>query len=656
MATPGYQPPRETYYPSCVVDLRIRFDDAYTVTKSGAVAVRPGSVSLLESPTYLAVRGIQERMEAGDTGIPLFISPDNGDGLSHVLGRIPMRASVELPAYRQAGTFHLTFDYKDLPIDPRLIRACGVSIYMDTVTAAGFSQGATGKTALGQPPSFIGDNKRSSIMHPTTENLVLVGVVDNWSVDHTSKGSTVTIEGRDQRSILLNSPLNPELFSDLNLDQPIDVVVQQIIDRHGGLGMINVKADDAAYWPNQEVPSPVAADEITAVPQPEAVAAPVAKRRPVRPRHRKVANGKGWRSPAKGMMNNGNYWDLIVNYCALVGAVPYFIEENIIRIRPGRNLFDQTLGNAPAYKRGANGEILFGASTPTAFRGGSISGRDVGEAAPIRIRRMVFGHNVEEMLFERKFLGIYGRTLKVYSFDTSSTSTGTGKLRSATYPTTEDFEQLAKERGWNPGLATDAIKAKNTREDPSGQTSVQEEIIIYVKGVTDEGRLRDIAIDLWNEMMRGEQGGSIKTKSLASFGGDNADPDLLYMRPGDSVELVVDSRPLSNRALASAPLTEQERGLSDGKLYQSLKEKLGDANLAAAIVASLKNYAVQLQNVYRVKDVKLDWNIGSGVSIAFNFQNYIIPRHGLLPSPSLAGGTTEGKTVAPPAGTTGVPR
>ena len=649
----GYTPPQETYYPSCVVDLRIRYDSAFTLNATGATVFSVGSAS---NPSGTAIPFSTGTEAAANTGISVFLDPSTTtDNLSHIIGRIPIRANVELPAYRSAGTFHLTFDYKDLPIDPRLIRACGVSIYMDTVAAAGFAQGASGKTAVGQPPSFIGPNAKQSILTPTVKNLALVGVVDNWSVQHSSKGSTVTIEGRDQRGLLLNSPLNPALFEDLDLNQPIDAVIRDILAKHGDLGMIDVSLGNyvtAAVtgknvyddFPNG-VPSPVTEDGATDVselryvqPKPTVYAA----RNGVRTRVRKRANGKGWRPSAKGAMGSANYWDLIVNYCSIVGTVPYFESENILRIKPGRNLFDQT--SADPY-------------SPAGAFGHGVQSRNVGEPQPLRIRRMVFGHNVEELTYERKFMGIYGRTIKLASLDTSSPNRGEQKLITVEYPTEADFKAMAAARGLPLPPATNVDKAKVTRESPSGKTAAKEEILIYTKpGINSVTRLRSIAMDLYEEMMRGEQGGSIKTRSLASFGGSNADPDLLYVRPGDSVELVVNSRSLEGRVPVVSTLNAQEQGLSDGRLFQQLKAKLGDENHARALIASLKGYAVQLQNIYRVKDVKLDWDIGTGVTISFNFQNYIVPRQELLPVGTGSGTSSSGVVASPTPGTNVVPR
>ena len=44
------------------------------------------------------------------------------------------------------------------------------------------------------------------------------------------------------------------------------------------------------------------------------------------------------------------------------------------------------------------------------------------------------------------------------------------------------------------------------------------------------------------------------------------------------------------------------------------------------MVATRRGYLLQIQNTFRVNNVKLDWDIGSGISVAFDFHNFIAIR------------------------------
>lgn len=624
--------PAQNYYPSCVVDLLIRYDSTLTANASGATAFGVG----VQTP------GIQQPSTAY-TGTPLFSVGPGNDGNSFVAGRVPLKARVELAGYRQAGKFSLTFDYRDLPIDPRLVRSIGVRIYMDTVSAKDFADGIALNIPERERQSQMLSVKRASFITPTAENLVMAGVVDNWSVAHRTGGSEVTMDGRDQRAILLNSPLNPELLSNLDLSKPIDSVVQQIIGVHPLLAGYAVIPDDASLWPKNKVPSPVASDDetnlavVADVPfvQPKG---PWKKVRPNRTRVRMSADGKKPQASPKGVPAQINFWDLIVNYCSLCGAVPYVTSdgqngESVIRIKPARDLYNQLGSNEQGNK-----------PYPGAFKHGT-STRNIGTET-LRIRKMVMGHNIEELSYERKFMGAQGRTIRVISLNTSGDKRGIdGKLLIAEYPTPELRNALVKSL-YAP-IAQNIDLAKVTNEAPSGATAAKDVLIFYKPGIKDQERLNQIAKDLYEEINRGEQGGSVKTRNLASFGGGNQDPDLIYLRPGDAMELKASTNAIGSAGYAASPLTDQARQLDDGTLYKTLLEKFrGDANHARAVMTSLKSYAFELQSFYRVSTVKFDWDISSGVAIAFDFHNYVVARDQTL-ALSVAKGVKKTPTPKP---------
>jgi outer membrane protein len=158
-------------------------------------------------------------------GEPL-ITRRGDDNITFVQNRIPLKCVVELPGYRQAGTFNMDFAFRDLPLDPRTVRACAVDIHLGAVSAADFGRGMVNTPT---------DGWRSSVLRTTLDNgsanpdtLVMTGTVDKWSAKHSSGMSTVTIEGRDMRGILLDTPLTNDparsqwILEDLDLSVPID--------------------------------------------------------------------------------------------------------------------------------------------------------------------------------------------------------------------------------------------------------------------------------------------------------------------------------------------------------------------------------------------------------------------------------------------------
>lgn len=149
-------------------------------------------------------------------------------------------------------------------------------------------------------------------------------------------------------------------------------------------------------------------------------------------------------------------------------------------------------------------------------------------------------------------------------------------------------------------------------------------------GIRDVKILRRIAKDIYEELGRGEMGGSCETESLASFGGDNQDPDLIHLKPGDTVELLTDVRLLSSQLPLVNEFTDHQRRSFEEEVA-AINLRLGDEKLARAIVAT--NRAFGLQRFFRVANVKFRWSANSGISIAFDYQNYVEARN-LEPLPA----------------------
>lgn len=597
--------PNPVYYPSCVVNLRLRFDEALVFNAKGAAAFSYTSEEVLK----FALTGDEP------TDIPLFLQKGREDGVSFVNGRIPTRASIELPAYREAGKFSLTFDYRDLPIDPRMVRSCGVEIYLDAVPPENFADGVVASAPpQGERVSMLTKRARASQLLQSVDNLALVGTVDSWQVEHSTDGSTITMEGRDNRSILLAQMIDPRLLPKIPLKKDIVQVVAYIVESLPFGGRINVKFPPSVLWPNGVIPSPASQGGATAF-------------RSSQTRVRQGAQGGGATVSAGAQPDKINCWDLITRYCTLVGAVPYF-KGNDLWVAPARNLYAQATAGGT--------DTLVG----TPFKDGQR--RDVGEATGLSIRRLIFGRNIESLNYERKFSGFVPRTIEVVSLDTSSTTRGPGKLLIAQWPArkgTSEGAGVPSDTAFNLGASPE--NAAVSQVAPSGEVGNKDKLRISVPGVADKKKLLQIAQDIYEELNRGEQGGSVKTRDLASFGAGNEDPDLLRLRPGDAMELLVDASAFTSSYPIRSPLTDDAKA-APAALEKEIAKRIGDAALARAIVATSRNLVANLQNFFRVKNVKFDWDVASGVSVAFDFENYIEARNAVTPIPRAPAGARPG--------------
>jgi hypothetical protein len=267
------------------------------------------------------------------------------------------------------------------------------------------------------------------------------------------------------------------------------------------------------------------------------------------------------------------------------------------------------------------------------------------------VRKLAYGRDLMEMTFERKFEGFKARIVRVVSVNTSSSSRGKDKRLEVVWPDRQALETiLTQQFGGTPEahkiakrLAAQTLstpdKAGVTHVSASGQVSESDILTISVPGISNKDQLLRIAQDLYEEIGRGEMGGSVQTRNLASFGGDNQDPDLLRLRSGDGVEMNVDVRDLSSSGPLVSYLVDSVRQ-PDSARKQELEERFGKGkpstgksdDLANFLIKASKGSVVELQKFFKVSNVKFDWSHTAGIAIAFDFQNFVVARADVTPS------------------------
>lgn len=554
-----------TYYPSCVAHLTIVFDE---------------SLTLEELP---AATSVEDRLRAGGGGraarptLEPLITRRGASGASHILNRVPIDASIELGGYRQAGTFSLTLPFRDLPIDPRTVRSASVELHLGSIEA-----GEYGRAISRGERAVLTTRKNGAV---DLDTLAIVGTVDNWRVADEVDGSTVTLDGRDLRGILLDTPVeaakgvSASVLTLLDLNKPIDDVVRDILGFVPMFAQFTVRTI-TSEWPGGKPPI-VAPPDST-------------------PRHRRGARGDrtGASAAPAGGSSGLNFWDLIVNSCNRVGAVPYF-EGTTLVVRPARSLFDQLGGARVPFKNGEK-------RAQDAISGAAIS-------PGLTIRRMVYGRDVEAMELSRKFGGTARpRAVRVVSVNASA-GTESDRVLEAIHPP-------------ESSTGSQAASAARTRVAASAQASEKEILTIEVPGLTSVEQLREVARAIYEEIGRGEILGSCTTRRLASFGGDNSDPDLLRLRPGDAVEIGVDTRALGKtNPLISAKVDHYRRPFAEQ--VEEIRSRIGDENLARVIVATARGSIAEVQRFFRTSTVRFDWAKDDGITIGFDFANYVVARN-----------------------------
>lgn len=557
-----------SFVPACAVNITVRFDEALTLLA-------------VPNPSTIDTASIK-RQPASVSPTPL-ITKRGVKNSSHILNRIPKHCSVELPGYRQAGQFSCDFAFSDLPIDPRAVRAASVEIHMGTVSPELFARGVTARESNGSRLSYL--RTRTSAGQPNLDTLRMVGLVDEWSINHSGTDSIVSFRGRDLRGILIDTPISTDpqgtthVLDAIDQGQPINEVVTQILRFCILFNDITVSVNPAE-WPGGTVPTLGGQGTV--------------------PRHRQGANGtkKSGHASMNSSSSELHFWDLITRYCYLVGAIPYF-QGNQLLIRPSRSIFDQARGGIDP-------------TIPTPFAGAEARGVDAQSGQVIspslRIRRLAYGRDVESMSFDRKYGGYQRpRVVRAVSIDSSSKRRGAARMVEGRWP-----------------QATESESARSTRVAPGGAAAHEEILNIPVPGIRDSRRLQEVARAVYEEIGRGEMGGSVVTKNLASFGGDNADPDLVRLSPGDAIELMVDTRVLSSSPPLVSTFTNFARDNFE-KVVADVRARIGDENLARVIVATARGQIQELQRYFRVSTVKLDWS-QTGIKVSFDFQNYVVVR------------------------------
>jgi hypothetical protein len=614
------------YRPSWVVNMTIRFDEALLVQTTPVAdefGAEPTTDPRVVPGTVLASgRVVPGLAPAPRSDLkPLVLQPSRESLLANIR---PMSCTVESPTPRQAGKFKMAIAYRDFPIDPRLCRAIGVEIYLGSIPDDDFARGITGPGSGKTRSSQISSQQSGQA---NSEKLLMVGFVDSQNADHDEKSSRINMEGRDLRGYFLDGKPAPALLAKLDLRKPIatgarpigatfghiasvrgDGVVEQILALCPFGQLITVVVDQGE-WPNNVIPSPGTADGATRVTL--GASGGQARGQPGQPGQQQQGGQQAGTTSSRP-----SAWDLITQYCFLVGAVPYF-EGWTLHVRPSRGLLELRAAglDAEAVKRRAQaraeGRNL--PDLPTPFRGGVP--RDVQESKPLRLRRMVYGRDLKSLSFERKFGGAKTPTVEVVGID--DRVRGKQKLLLAQWPPKAE------------------VQARTTKVAPGGQVAQHDTIRIPVHGIRDVKRLEEVAHGLYEEIGRQEMGGKAETNELTSFyvrDEDADDVDLCRLRTGDAVEFLVDTRALSSRSPLVAPLVDQERVSFDAAVDQILKVlETDDVNLARAIVASGRSSVVQDLRTFKVACARYELKAGGATTIAFDFQNYVVVRQQVAP-------------------------
>lgn len=141
--------------------------------------------------------------------------------------------------------------------------------------------------------------------------------------------------------------------------------------------------------------------------------------------------------------------------------------------------------------------------------------------------------------------------------------------------------------------------------------------VMHVQGVRDQGTLKKIAEEVYNSIGRNEVEVNMKTKHMCSYGGDENDPDLLDLRNGDPLRLLV--------AMGGSSTGEVEQLFgSPSGVEQQMLDRGFSKEFAAAYARSYSEAA--FQTIFRAKEASFSWDHEKGFEAEVVAGNYIEAR------------------------------
>lgn len=545
------------FLPGCKVSLIVRFED-YGATNVPAPPVKPPHLRTGKSDQPLQVtrdgsRFVLTMSTGAQPGGPQGQSVSDDGRTFRIDGLIPLEATLSRNGVRTADTASITIAYRDLPIDPRVIRALGVVLFMGTSTPEERELGIRGTTRGDRGPGVDNAAEPLSVIADTwldaqgnqRSNERFTGFADSI-VTSFPRGEmpSVRIECTDNTRLIINQDAPPKLG--IAADKPIDEAVASYLSNFPQMLGMSIEYRPAS----------------SSVPMLKSVLAKSAYKPDL--------------GPSAGASSKLSVWDYITDACGALGLMARVEGSTVIIQRP-RTLY-----------------ATAGATRPN----DPFTGRILPGGRVLSQRTLVVGRNVLDIEFARSFTHGAQQNIEVRCYDPVQ-----GKTLVARYPE----------------------KGDRVAQPLPGNASEQKWNVIVVEGITNEPALRAIAQGAYEAQGRQEITVSAETRSLASYGGSNDDPDLLDVLAGDGFEIEIARE---SEGLSSVGATEEAIA---SRAEQFLREKGFDAGFSKAYGEAMKNAA--FQRSFRVRNVKLDYSREDGITWSTEMGNYLVVRSDkVLPS------------------------
>lgn len=544
------------------------------------------------------------------------------DGLSRFIDIAPLSTTRAINSHRSADELSVRLAWKDLPFDARIVRAMLLLHFEGTVPASAFG---TGKPGEGSTPTGY-------LVPATYSNLRFVGMADEIGDEHFDGGDFVSIKARDLTAVLIDTKLPTLIPSDVPIPRYDRIVGGTVKTIRPGTNMLEVLRAllDTLHGTAADFIRGPFLRGITLAELPK-----LDRRR--YPKIMTTALGRNQAARNGGepvvirhtsRMGEESYWDAITDLCVSHGLVP-FVDRDMLILQPPRTLY-----NGVPEVPGRPGEPTF----PTSYR------EKIGDTKHT-VRRMVWGGNLASLRFQRKLARIKAPVVRVTSYNPDA-KPASKRLLSVMHPKIAVHNvvgNIVTENGATAAINPAEFDPKGpTLINPTGQGGTIEIHNVAVQGITDIALLRKIAEATYETLGRAELGIVCTTSDVASWSDHpafdpNQDPDLLDLRAGDPLELVVtpterrtgqlfglsELNLLVKRSIATASVFGEPAALTSAVAFlvaRGWREE--DARQLAKVLAS-----ANLMTVFRVQgaSITIDGEQGD-VQVQIDARDYIRAR------------------------------
>ena len=141
---------------------------------------------------------------------------------------LPLTSRIMRNGLMEADEAEVEFDFRNVPIDPRMLRAAYLDMVIGTVSDLDYEAGVIGGVtrADGSPLSVVARVPGQDVRLGSSTRFV--GYVDDWTVNSSENGDTISIRARDMTAPLIDQKLPTGVTIDMTL--PVADGVQELVN------------------------------------------------------------------------------------------------------------------------------------------------------------------------------------------------------------------------------------------------------------------------------------------------------------------------------------------------------------------------------------------------------------------------------------------